>query len=990
MSNGWERLLASDLASGTVGNLLANLISSAAVEFYKQSKDLADDRRGAARLSDVRESVRSLLVDVRGKDEGVILPAIRQFTTLPNSSNTLTEFRRFMQTSDFEFVVADVVSEHILNGTVGDSTLRHIALTLRLHALPDLPPAIVLDVSRELAEIIVTVVKGSSDDPARPSLAASDTRAHLRQTAHERVLRRIDLLTNIVDTESKSIANIEGNVAKLRKSVATVHSTMRPPSIETAKKVAVEELYVGQTLNVAGSAEVRLPDGLPARLVVLGNPGGGKTSFVNYLSYVTSNSIPTAQPNITIPVVLRENAGEVSASSGLNLLRAAARSAHAKYQVRISESELEYLCLHGRTLFILDGLDELLDLDQRSAVASAVEAFSALYPECRLVVTSREVGYEMAGINRRTFTHATLAPFDTSQVREYANKWFQQAEDLTLHMRESFVDSFMVESGAIPDLRENPLMLSLLCGLYRHQRSIPSNRPELYEKCSTLLFDTWDRRRRLRPRFEFDAHVKLAIQHLALWIFTDQERQAGVLEKELVREAANYFHEWLYDDKAVAEASAQDFVSFCRNRAWVLTDTGTATGGSPLFQFTHRTFMEYFTALHLNHTLTDSDIVDLLVRRCADSPWNVVSQILIQLAWQRRQGLADQIVQAICRGAGSLLPAEQALADELCVRVIESTPLKPETVRIVVKRAISRFVSKLRTDVRSQYPDQPIPGREAFWIDSSKLAVENYRAARPVVVNALAESMATSEAPLREASHFIEFMFTDGCSPLDLRHEMPEETGEVLTRYLARRAPEAWIECSALILQLDRKLTGHRGMALGNRTSDISPIRGMWGNRDLPNASEISSWLLVHDQLAPDSPTLDNCNLIARAALRHMKNASRRLYYTPHPIWTAMQQVDEVRAASPLPTAPLLLLLGLVETALAGCTNEDGRRDMLFHLVAQPWGRCTVVPYLIAERYRMKTRGFSPVLRREAERTGADAWCADSRPSAVELSSRLV
>ena len=125
-------------------------------------------------------------------------------------------------------------------------------------------------------------------------------------------------------------------------------------------------------------------------------------------------------------------------------------------------------------------------------------------------------------------------------------------------------------------------------------------------------------------------------------------------------------------------------------------------------------------------------------------------------------------------------------------------------------------------------------------------------------------------------------------------------------------------------------------------------------------------------------------------AQKERRHARRRLDYAPHPLWTAIQQVDEVRSASPLPTAPLLLLLALVEAALAGCTSEDGRRDMLFHLIAQPWGRCAVVPYLIAARYRMKTPGFSLVLRQEAERTGADAWCADSRPSAVDLVSQLV
>nr|WP_296065888.1 NACHT domain-containing protein [uncultured Actinoplanes sp.] len=997
MSSGWERLLTSDFSSGTFGNLLANLISSAAVEIYGQWRKRLDEKSVTAGISRVREAARSLLVEVR-EEKRTIPPPIREFTGLPDSADAVAQFQEFMQTRDFEFVVSDVVAECILEGSVQESSIQYITLTLRLHALPGLPAVLIPEVARDLAGIIVLVVERSTRHDPSHTRNGREARAYLTQTAQERLLRRLDVLTHIVDTESKNITNVEGNLAKLRKSVATVHSTMRPPSVETAKKVPVDELYVGPTITlIEGRTQYRLPDRLPMllaqspRLVVLGNPGGGKTSFVTYLSYVTSTLSTVAVPYATVPIVLREHAAEVSASGGLNLLRAAVRTAHAKFQVQISEFELEYLCLHGRILFLIDGLDELLDLEQRIIVASAVEAFAALYPDCRVIVTSRKVGYDMAGIDRRAFTHATLAPFDKLQVREYVEKWFQQAEDLTRHMRESFLDSFIAESESIPDLRENPLMLSLLCGLYRHQRFIPSNRPELYEKCSTLLFDTWDRRRRLRPRFEFDAHVKLAIQHLALWIFTDQERQAGVKERDLVVEAARYFHEWLYDDNAVAMSAAQDFVNFCRNRAWVLTDTGTAAGGSPLFQFTHRTFLEYFAALHLNHTLSDSELLEVLVTHCADSPWHVVSQILVQLAWQRRQGLADKIVQEICRTASDLSPTEQAVVDALCVRTIESTPLKPDTVRAVVQRAMSQFASRLRTaPIRSQMPEEPVPGRESFWIDSSRLAVENYRAARPVVVKALADSLATSQIPLREASHLIEFGLTDDCSPQELRQAIPSDAVVLLEQNLSRRAPEAWIECSALLLQVSFNPSGHRGMLLGNRLSrGISPVKSMWGNRDLPNGSEIVSWLLVHDQLGPRSPALSACENLSRNALRHMKDPSLRGGYSPHPIWNGLQQVEETISSQSLPTFPLLLLLALIEAAVADCATEDEEQEMVFHLVSQPWGRCTLVPYLIATRYRLKSRAFSFVLRREAEAAGVDKWSGGTRPSAVELSSVL-
>ena len=56
-------------------------------------------------------------------------------------------------------------------------------------------------------------------------------------------------------------------------------------------------------------------------------------------------------------------------------------------------------------------------------------------------------------------------------------KWFDADVDLTDDQRRKKAQGFIAESRNITDLRSNPLMLALLCNIYRGEGHIPRNRP---------------------------------------------------------------------------------------------------------------------------------------------------------------------------------------------------------------------------------------------------------------------------------------------------------------------------------------------------------------------------------------------------------------------------------------------------------------------------------------------------------------------------------
>ena len=182
--------------------------------------------------------------------------------------------------------------------------------------------------------------------------------------------------------------------------------------------------------------------------------------------------------------------------------------------------------------------------------------------------------------------------FDVKQTKLYVEKWFALNPDFTSQEQEQKVNAFMFESQVVPDLRSNPLLLALMCNIYRGEGYLPKNRPDVYTKCANMLFERWDKRRGIHYDLPFERHIRPTMNYLANWIYVDQARTSGVTEDKLITAASTYLNQWLFEYWDEAEDAARAFIRFCRGRAWVFTDTGTTDTGERLYQFTHRTFLE--------------------------------------------------------------------------------------------------------------------------------------------------------------------------------------------------------------------------------------------------------------------------------------------------------------------------------------------------------------------------------------------------------------
>lgn len=159
------------------------------------------------------------------------------------------------------------------------------------------------------------------------------------------------------------------------------------------------------------------------------------------------------------------------------------------------------------------------------------------------------------------------------------------------------------------------------------------------------------------------------MQEIARWFYSTPSTQSGLEEQQIARVLAQYMVDVLGFAAGDAERAARDFLSFCAGRAWLLGSVGTNSYGQRLFQFTHRTFYEFFAAESLaRQSETVDDICNHIENAWVRDSTSVVPELLVQAYDYSHERGAARVFQQLCvcaRSARTLL----------LLRVIEGTIL---------------------------------------------------------------------------------------------------------------------------------------------------------------------------------------------------------------------------------------------------------------------------------------------------------------------------
>jgi len=245
------------------------------------------------------------------------------------------------------------------------------------------------------------------------------------------------------------------------------------------------------------------------RLVILGDPGAGKSTFLNYLALclATHSLEPEANWLARLPTWPE---GEADAVPILIVLRDFSRflpdgvkKAEPRYlwDFFVSRLEVQNLAfaaepLHqilegGKAIVLLDGLDEIPTRERRTLVRDVVIAFAVRYPRSRVVVTCRALSYQDPAWQLEGFPVFELAPFDDEKMDRFIEAWYSELARLGA-MREYDRDVVWQLRMAVrrPDLRRlasNPLLLTVMALVHTHKGRLPDARPLLYEDAVDIL-----------------------------------------------------------------------------------------------------------------------------------------------------------------------------------------------------------------------------------------------------------------------------------------------------------------------------------------------------------------------------------------------------------------------------------------------------------------------------------------------------------------------
>jgi NACHT domain len=568
------------------------------------------------------------------------------------------------------------------------------------------------------------------DDQARALVARleADDPPLLAQIRSEAFSTRLINILNAIERHTAALSARPNQrtesrfLASYRRHVVDQHGKLEPPDFDRRRRVPIADVYVPTRISEElpqervtasrsgrqASLDVYELTGRLDRSVLLGDPGGGKTTAANVLMHHFASESAGRVPFL---VTLRDYAAHDPPER--SVLGHIEHTLEIFYQCPAPPGLADLLLLTGRAVVVFDGLDELLDTSRRADVTTRVERFCAEYPLAPVLITSRLVGYDQARLDDSQFTCYRLGKLADEQVGEFARKWFTQDDQIGPGDADSWTETFLAESGAASDLRSNPLMLSLLCILYRGEGSLPRDRAEVYEQCAMLMFRRWDARRRIRQDLRAGHLLEPALRHLAWWLFTRDDAQSEVTERELVTATTGFLQDRGFESQEAAAHAAREFVSFSRGRMWVFSDAGTTASGERLYAFTHRTFLEYFAAAQLAYDSdTPEQLAATIVPHVGREQWRVVAELAVQIKDRTSNGGAQRIYDVILDDRD--LPAKQrGRILEFLAQCLRSVDPSPPRVRALTRRifdetcALDQIMNAGAAPADLEEPDAP-------------------------------------------------------------------------------------------------------------------------------------------------------------------------------------------------------------------------------------------------------------------------------------------
>jgi HEAT repeat protein len=405
-------------------------------------------------------------------------------------------------------------------------------------------------------------------------------------------------------------------------------------------------------------AQQLLSESTAQKLVLLGAPGSGKTTLMSYFTVMLAREQPQelglAAETDWLPILIRIR--DLARYSDISLLDYVQQFARTNLSVnQLPTGFFEYWLDDGRALILLDGLDEVAESGKRDEIIRKIECFLGQFDKNRAIITSRPAGYKPVFFRTQELPHYTLQLFDESKIELFVKHWYESRfkDQEETQRRQESLKKALTGQERIKVLAKNPLLLTIISLIHRYEADLPRQRYKLYDRAVKTLLTAWDAGKELDYQLPLDYlnrdDIERLMQRLAYWIHTQGgtgDKQGGTLidKDELIRQLRKFIVEQKGIERHQAEAEAQRFIGYIRERCGLLNEQG-----QDCYAFVHKTFQEYLAAEEIRYRQEDEDfevVLEHIQNYLHDAHWQ---EVLLLLIAQQKPRKATKALEAILK-----------------------------------------------------------------------------------------------------------------------------------------------------------------------------------------------------------------------------------------------------------------------------------------------------------------------------------------------------